>query len=1001
MNNHKPVNRRKSRQRHRQQRLEFTRAFFLAGVLLILFILLITAWIAPSKVIAQEIKTDHPFLSTSEQKWLRLNSDKLTLYYNTEFPPIEFASETGEFIGLGADVLSRVEELLNVTFIKSPCEDWNKHLSALESGECAIAPTIVRNKDRERYAFFTTPYAIVPVVIITTQTGGKNISLKELKGKRVAIVSGYATEKYIRDQTGESIETVLVKNVSEGLRAVSFGQVDAFIGNLAVSSYYLDKEGITNLQVAATTDLTFAFSVGISRKYAILFSSIQKALAAIPGDDLKGIQDDWISFRTGTAINPETVRLLKIIGVFIALLLLSLSVNSYYLKRKLNEKIASLRAAQQKVMEQTERLKLAVQATNSGVWDYFPETHGVLFSELWKGDSNTLDNPLSISIEDWTEFVHQEDRQQTIADLDSYVNTGGHGVFETEFRMRHTDGSWHWLMGKGYTLTRDAQGRPTHVAGLNLDITNFKEAQQNLAISEERFRAAFDSAQDCVLIWDKNYICLYANQASIKLLGTDADRIMNKSILDSMKHLPDLMGLWIKRVDEVFQTGERLRVQDVQKLAGRVIYTDSILSPIRDMDGNMQSVCVVHRDITELKEVEESLRESEACYRITVEQTGQMVYDYNPATGFIMWLGAIKKMTGYTPQEFATVDVDKWSRMIHPLDREEMLITLEKSQRECGKYDVRYRFRRKDGEFIYIQEHGVFLPDKNGRAYRMLGTLSDETKQVQMQELMIQNEKMLSVGGLAAGMAHEINNPLAGMMQTADVMSKRLCDNTIPANVSAAEKVGTTIQTISEYMAARGIMNMLEGITESGRRVAGIVENMLSFARTSNRKVSSHDLAALLDKTLELAATDFDLKKHYDFKQITVQKEYDTDVPPVPCEASKIQQVLLNILSNGAQAMQQAYVSHPQLTLRTKNEPDLSMVRIEIEDNGPGMDEETRKRLFEPFFTTKPVGEGTGLGLSVSYFIITENHGGEMSVESEPGSGAKFIIHLPVKGKDE
>ncbi len=190
---------------------------------------------------------------------------------------------------------------------------------------------------------------------------------------------------------------------------------------------------------------------------------------------------------------------------------------------------------------------------------------------------------------------------------------------------------------------------------------------------------------------------------------------------------------------------------------------------------------------------------------------------------------------------------------------------------------------------------------------------------------------------------------------------------------------------------------MISAIKESGHRIADIVNNMLSFARKSNAHTTSHVLSELLDKTLELAATGYDLKKHYDFKRIDIRKEYEDNLPFVPCEGTKIQQVLLNIFRNGAQAMQEAgRIEKPQFIVRTRYEESMGMVCIEIEDNGPGMDEEVRRRVFEPFYTTKPVGVGTGLGLSVSYFIVTENHGGEMTVESQPGSGTKFIIRLPL-----
>jgi PAS domain S-box-containing protein len=279
--------------------------------------------------------------------------------------------------------------------------------------------------------------------------------------------------------------------------------------------------------------------------------------------------------------------------------------------------------------------------------------------------------------------------------------------------------------------------------------------------------------------------------------------------------------------------------------------------------------------------------------------------------------------------------------------------------------------------------------------------VDDVTEKVRIEELMIQGEKMLSVGGLAAGMAHEINNPLAGIMQAADVMNKRLTNHDIPANRQVAEAVGTTMDTISRFMEARGIPRMLSNIRSSGNRAAEIVANMLSFARKSNGTSTPHDLATLIDQTIDLAGTDYDLKKNFDFRKIRIIRAYAPDLPQVPCEAGKIQQVLLNILRNGAEAMQEkryegADREGPQFTICLNYEPENGMLCIKIADNGPGMDEAVRTRVFEPFFTTKPTNQGTGLGLSVSYFIVVENHGGRLMVESNPGAGATFIIHLPV-----
>jgi signal transduction histidine kinase len=157
----------------------------------------------------------------------------------------------------------------------------------------------------------------------------------------------------------------------------------------------------------------------------------------------------------------------------------------------------------------------------------------------------------------------------------------------------------------------------------------------------------------------------------------------------------------------------------------------------------------------------------------------------------------------------------------------------------------------------------------------------------------------------------------------------------------------------------------------------------------------------LLDKAIELSSKDYDLTKQYDFKSISIVKDYGNDIRPIACDSVKIQQVLLNVFRNGAEAMQEAGVEHSEFRVSTYFDTMYDNVCITIEDNGPGMEDETRKRIFEPFYTTKPIGVGTGLGLSVSYFIITENHGGQMTVESELGVGTKFIISLPLSNTSQ
>jgi len=399
----------------------------------------------------------------------------------------------------------------------------------------------------------------------------------------------------------------------------------------------------------------------------------------------------------------------------------------------------------------------------------------------------------------------------------------------------------------------------------------------------------------------------------------------------------------------------------------------------------------LNNEINEREKTEFALSEAQNYLNNIVDSMPSMVIGVDSEGNVTHWNKAAENITGIQANfAYNKVLTDVLPQMIGEMDKISASI-------ESGTsiYDKKVPYKREND--LYFEDITIYPlvgSDIEGAVIR----IDDVTDKVRLEEIMIQSEKMLSVGGLAAGMAHEINNPLAGMIQTATVMENRLSKRlNMPANVKAVNKLGISIDIIRDFMEERGIIRMLSSINESGRRVAEIVENMLSFSRKSEKENSTHNLQELLDATLKLASTDFDLKSQFDFKKIEIIREFEENLPMVHCEGSKIQQVLLNLFRNGAQAMIEAGNDSPQFTVRLYHIKDESMICMEIEDNGPGMDDETRKRIFEPFFTTKPVGVGTGLGLSVSYFIITENHKGEMFVKSEKGKGATFIIKLPVE----
>ncbi|KQZ93393.1 sensor histidine kinase [Pseudomonas sp. Root562] len=291
----------------------------------------------------------------------------------------------------------------------------------------------------------------------------------------------------------------------------------------------------------------------------------------------------------------------------------------------------------------------------------------------------------------------------------------------------------------------------------------------------------------------------------------------------------------------------------------------------------------------------------------------------------------------------------------------------------------------------------TFYPLMGGAGRGVVIRIDDITQRLSLEEMMVQSEKMLSVGGLAAGMAHEINNPLGAILHNVQNIRRRLSPE-LPKNLEQAEHIGVELSTVNQYLQAREVPQLLDGIQQAGARAAKIVTHMLSFSRRSTRQMAPCDLPALIDQAVEIAGNDFDLAIGFDFKGQAIIRQFDPALGPVPGTANELEQVLLNLLKNAAQAIHQREDdSEPgRIILRTRLNPPWA--EIQVEDNGIGMSESVRKRTFEPFFTTKEIGQGTGLGLSVSYFIITNNHKGQMEVQSTLGQGTCFTLRLPLAG---
>ena len=383
---------------------------------------------------------------------------------------------------------------------------------------------------------------------------------------------------------------------------------------------------------------------------------------------------------------------------------------------------------------------------------------------------------------------------------------------------------------------------------------------------------------------------------------------------------------------------------------------------------------------------------SESRYRMLVENSCDIIYSLD-MDGYLDYVSpAWKKVLGHEPSE---VIGHNFREFINPEDMSRCEHIIKAVLRTNSMQEMTYRIRHADGSWRWHTSRVNRHRDENG-VQTIFGTAHDVTERLHFEELMTQTEKMTMISSMAAGMAHEINNPLGAILQHAQNIERRVSAN-IPANVQAAAEVGVSLDLIHAYMQKRGIFDFIAHIHTAGIKASEIISNMLQFSRRSDAGAERVNLSAFLDKVLVLAGTDYDMKKKYDFNRIELQRVYTPDLPPVLLTVAGMEQVLLNILKNAAQALTEgALTRQPRITVRTLASEGMAV--IEVEDNGPGMDEKTRQRIFEPFYTTKEIGVGTGLGLAVAYEIITKGHHGVITVRSRPGEGSCFTVKLPLQG---
>ncbi len=452
---------------------------------------------------------------------------------------------------------------------------------------------------------------------------------------------------------------------------------------------------------------------------------------------------------------------------------------------------------------------------------------------------------------------------------------------------------------------------------------------------------------------------------------------------------------------EVVRTGEPLVGKEEKETwsDGRERWMLTTKMPLRDNNGNIIGTFGISRDITRRKESQLAMEASERRYRQLTEASLDAIIVADQQQRILLFNPAAERTFGYQAAEIVGQPLQRlMSEKFHEAHERGFQRFVATREAHIVGRSVELRGRRKDGtEFpLELSLSALDLGDE----LQFLGAIRDLTERNRLRAMMVQTEKLASIGQLSAGVAHEINNPLSYVANNLVVLERdvkgvmallNLYEHSRDRLAQVDPECAHNVQTLAEEIDLPYIRDNLDRIwsrTRNGvERVERIVHSMRGLARTAPPQLQETQISELVDMSLEM------IRGQLRRRNIQVELDFDKSAPKVNCMSTEIGQVLLNMLVNAQHAIEAT--GRPNGTIRIATRRVGAELLIEITDNGCGIDPQIRSRLFEPFFTTKPVGAGTGLGLSITHGIVT-GHGGRIEVDSQPGAGSAFRIFLPL-----
>jgi PAS domain S-box-containing protein len=497
------------------------------------------------------------------------------------------------------------------------------------------------------------------------------------------------------------------------------------------------------------------------------------------------------------------------------------------------------------------------------------------------------------------------------------------------------------------------------------DITHRILLEEDLKAAEGQLKQFMQHAPVAVMVENRQGQFVNVNAAACDLLGTTRGQIIGKTALDL---LPRSTAEEMRQGSrQIFKRGKEITFDARVELGGRWVQLSVIRFPILDAAGKVAAVCSLTTDVTAQREAEVALSRTREYLQHILDNSPVMVITSDLDGKIVSFNRGAEESLGYTAEEMIGSEA---SRLY--ADKGEREALLRRIHQEGAVRDYQTDLYGKDGTALPASLTLSQLRDASGRMIGTVGIAKDISRRKAMMDQILLSERLAAVGRLAAGVAHEINNPLAVIGEISGLLTDVVEDE----------------PTHEELLAE--LNQWLPKLTDQVRRGRSVTYRMLSFARKSETDVHVVDVNAALVETLPFVT------KEASLAQVTLHTDYGDGLPQVRVEEMQLQEIFINLINNAIQALGEGDGGNIWITTRYEG----GKVRVAVRDDGPGIAEEVRDRLFDPFVTTKPPGKGTGLGLSICYGIV-KRYDGEIQVDSAEGGGTQFTVVFPPHTKPE